>query len=146
MMEGISVRLKRECCRMKKEGASNAEVYAFFSQNVNKPCSAGSFRSMLSRWMRKDFPDDTTLMAGTYEGFTAHNATVQVSKTGEIVQAWIKQKADDFNPEEFLEAIRGEVDPYVYFLITTPKQIECWKSRYSTCTGVFLTLSAMSLY
>jgi hypothetical protein len=69
---------------------------------------------MLNRWMQKDFPDDTTLVCGTYEGFTAHNATVQVSKTGEIVQAWIKQKADEFDPEEFLAALRGGIEPYVY--------------------------------
>jgi UDP-2,3-diacylglucosamine pyrophosphatase LpxH len=64
--------------------------------------------------MSKNYPDESTLEAGTYEGFIAHNATVQVSKTGEIVQAWIKQKASDFEPEDFLEAIRGTVEPYVY--------------------------------
>jgi hypothetical protein len=64
--------------------------------------------------MKKTFPDDTTLQCGTYDGFTAHDATVQVSKTGEIVQAWIKQKADDFDPEEFLAALKAEVEPYTY--------------------------------
>jgi UDP-2,3-diacylglucosamine pyrophosphatase LpxH len=65
-------------------------------------------------WMRKTFPDTTTLEGGTYEGFTAHDATVQVSKSGEIIQAWIKQKADNFDPEDFLEAIRESVEPFVY--------------------------------
>jgi hypothetical protein len=37
-----------------------------------------------------------------------------VSKTGEIVQAWIKQKPDEFDPEDFLEAIRASVDPIVF--------------------------------
>jgi UDP-2,3-diacylglucosamine pyrophosphatase LpxH len=64
--------------------------------------------------MKKPMVDDTTLECGTYEGFIAHDATVQVSKSGEIVQAWIKQKASDFNPEEFLEAIRENVEPFVY--------------------------------
>jgi hypothetical protein len=54
------------------------------------------------------------LECGTYEGFIAHDATVQVSKTGEIVQAWIKQKASDFDPEEFIAAIRENVEPFVY--------------------------------
>lgn len=114
MLEGIPIRVKRECCRMKRDGVSNPEIYEYFSHQVGKPCAASSFRGMLNRWMKKDFPDDTTLMCGTYEGFAAHDATVQVSKTGEIVQAWIKQKADEFDPEEFLSALRGSIEPYEY--------------------------------
>ena len=114
MLEGIPIRVKRECCRMKREGASNAEVYDFYSQSVGRPCKASAFRGMLNRWMKKDFPDDTTLACGTYEGFTAHNATVQVSKNGEIVQAWIKQRANDFDPSDFLEALRDVIEPYEY--------------------------------
>ncbi len=114
MLEGIPIRLKRECCRMKREGASNKEIYEYYSQQVDQSCKFDCFRGMLNRWMKKNFPDDTTLACGTYEGFTAHNATVQVSKTGEIVQAWIKQKPTDFDPEELLEALRGNIEPYVY--------------------------------
>ena len=114
MQEGIPIRLKRECCRMKRAGVSNAEIYAFYCTQVDKRCTLHTFRGQLSSWMRKTFPDDTTLTCGTYEGFTAHNATVQVSKTGEIVQAWIKQKADDFDPEEFLAALKGHIEPYEY--------------------------------
>lgn len=115
MSESIPVEVKRECCRMKREGLSNEQIYkGYYTHQVEDPCGRGTFRSMLSRWMKKTFPDDTTLLCGTYDGFTAHNATVQVSKTGEIVQAWIKQKANDFDPEEFLAAIKGEVEPYVY--------------------------------
>jgi UDP-2,3-diacylglucosamine pyrophosphatase LpxH len=69
---------------------------------------------MALTWKKKFYPDDATLECGTYEGFTAHDATVQVSKTGEIVQAWIKQKADSFDPEDFLDAIRDSVEPFVY--------------------------------
>lgn len=114
MQEGIPIRVKRECCRLKREGHSNKEIYAYYSTQVDQVCNANAFRTLLNRWMKKSFPDDTTLEAGTYEGFTAHNATVQVSKTGEIIQAWIKQKADEFNPEDFLEAIRGKIEPYDY--------------------------------
>ena len=110
MSQIIPIQIKRECCRLKREGTSSRDIYdEYYSEQVNEICSYGTFRSLLSRWMRKDFPDDTTLICGTYEGFTAHNATVQVSKTGEIVQAWIKQKADAFDPEEFLAAISGKV-------------------------------------
>ena len=111
----IPVKVKRECCRMKREGMSNREIYEkYYSRQVDEVCGLDAFRSMVNRWMKRTFPDDLTLEAGTYEGFTAHNATVQVSKTGEIIQAWIKQKADEFDPEEFLNALRSEIEPYVY--------------------------------
>lgn len=111
----IPIEVKRECCRMKREGIPLREIYDnFYVHNVPKVCSYKEFRGQLNIWMKKTFPDDTTLMCGTYEGFTAHNATVQVSKTGEIVQAWIKQRAEEFDPEEFLAALKGEIEPYVY--------------------------------
>jgi UDP-2,3-diacylglucosamine pyrophosphatase LpxH len=114
MQEGIPINVKRECCRMKREGANNDEIYEYFTQNTNRSYTRSSFRSSLSRWMKLAFPDDTTLVCGTYEGYIAHDATVQVSKSGEIIQAWIKQKASDFDPEGFLKAIRENVEPFVY--------------------------------
>ena len=115
MRNYIPLELKRECCQMKQDGKSNKEIYDFYCQHeTGIPCGYDAFRGMLNRWMKRVFPDDTTLEAGTYEGFTAHNATVQVSKNGEIVQAWIKQKADDFDPEEFIAAVRDSVEPFVY--------------------------------
>lgn len=115
MNQVIPVRVKRECCRLKLEGKTTKEVYEqYYCKVIAESGTLNSFRGMLSRWMKKDFPDDTTLECGTYEGFTAHNATVQVSKTGEIIQAWIKQRPDEFDPEDFLNAIRGAVEPYAY--------------------------------
>ena len=110
----ISIDVKRECCRMKREGMTNAEIYEYYKNEADSACSRNSFRAMLSRWMKKRYADETTLECGTYEGFVAHDATVQVSKTGEIVQAWIKQKAGAFDPEDFLEAIRDSVEPHIY--------------------------------
>ena len=110
----IPIEVKQECCRMKREGKTNAEIYEYYKQEVDSACSRSSFRSLLHRWMKKRFADETTLECGTYEGFIAHDATVQVSKSGEIVQAWIKQKAGVFDPEDFLEAIRDSVEPHIY--------------------------------
>lgn len=110
----IPIKVKRDCCQMKREGADLTTIYAYYTQQVGETCTRSAFRGMLNRWMKLDFPDDLTLTAGTYDRFTAHNATVQVSKTGEIVQAWIKQRANEFDPEEFLEALRGEIEPYAY--------------------------------
>ena len=115
MSVGAPVRVKRECCRLKDAGMSARAIYnEYYINEVEDPCSFTSFRRLIQRWGKKAFPDDTTLEAGTYDGFVAHNATVQVSKSGEIVQAWIKQKASDFDPEDFLNAIRDNVEPYIY--------------------------------
>lgn len=115
MRKVIPIQVKKTCCQMRAEGKSNREIYDdYFLKATDSPASFISFRSMLNRWVKKRQPDDTTLECGTYEGFIAHDATVQVSKSGEIVQAWIKQKATDFDPEDFLEAIRGCVEVYIY--------------------------------
>lgn len=115
MQRVIPVQVKKTCCQMRNEGKSYREIYKeYFLTNTDSPATYESFRRMLHKWMNKRMVDDTTLECGTYEGFIAHDATVQVSKTGEIVQAWIKQKAESFDPEDFLEAIRGNVEPFVY--------------------------------
>lgn len=115
MQKVIPIQVKKTCCQMRNEGKTPREIYdEYYSKAVDNPSGRENFRKSLHKWMTKRFPDDTTLECGTYEGFIAHNATVQVSKSGEIVQAWIKQKAADFDPEDFLKAIQASVEPYVY--------------------------------
>lgn len=115
MKKVIPIEVKKTCCQMRAEGRPYREIYKeYFVNAVENPGIYESFRKMAYKWSQKTFPDDTTLECGTYEGFIAHNATVQVSKSGEIVQAWIKQKAVDFDPEEFVAAIRESVEPFVY--------------------------------
>lgn len=111
----IPLQVKKICCELIEKGHKPRDVYNdYFSKKFEKPQSYESFRRSLYRWMNKDFPDDMTLRMGTYEGFTAHGATVQVSADGEIVQAWIKQKVDQLDPEEFIQAIRESIEPYEY--------------------------------
>lgn len=117
----IPLEVKRTCCKMRNEGVPLRKIYdEYFKIQFEKPSSFDSFRRLVRMWKKHVFPDNTTLEGGTYEGFTAHDATVQVSSNGEIVQAWIKQKADDLDPEEFLKVIRENVEPYEY----TPKKLE----------------------
>lgn len=111
----IPIDIKKTCCEMYKSGMTQREVYdSYFKTQFDEPQSFRSFKTSLSRWTAKSYPDDFTLNAGTYEGFTAHAATVQVSKTGEIVQAWIKQNVSDTDMEEFMDAVREVVEPYDY--------------------------------
>lgn len=114
-MTVIPIEVKKTCLRMKADGRPIREIYeTYYLPETKSPASEHSFRGMLNRWAKKQWADDTTLAAGTYEGFVAHNATVQVSKSGEIVQAWIKQRAEDFDHEDFIEAIRGNVETFAY--------------------------------
>lgn len=111
----IPIEVKKTCCQLKAEGRTNKEIYeTYFLPETNSPATLNSFRSMFNRWQQKQWADDTTLKCGTYEGFIAHDATVQVSKTGEIIQAWIKQKASDLDPNEFINAIKESVEPFEY--------------------------------
>lgn len=113
MLPSIPLKIKKECCRMRQEGLEPKDIYRnYYTKQVENPCSLNTFRSLLSKWRKQTFPDETTLEYGTYEGFTAHAATVQVSNTGEIVQAWIKQRANEFDPEDFIDALKGAVEKY----------------------------------
>lgn len=115
MLPSIPLKVKKECCRMRQEGLEPKDIYRnYYTKQVENPCSLKAFRSLLSKWRKQTFPDDTTLECGTYEGFVAHGATVQVSKTGEIVQAWIKQNANDFDVDEFLAGVLDKIERYEY--------------------------------
>ena len=111
----IPIEVKRHCCELREQGVDSKEIYnTYFKHQFKNPQTYRAFTSQLTRWRRRLYPDNTTLSAGTYEGFVAHDATVQVSANGEIVQAWIKQKADDVDPTEFICAIRESVEPYIF--------------------------------
>lgn len=115
-MTAIPISVKTKCCEMRKQGYTTREIYnTYFKQQFEKPQSFNAFRVSMYRWMLKEYPDEITLERGTYDGFVAHDATVQVSASGEIIQAWIKQKADNFDVDEFVEAIKSAVEPYAYF-------------------------------
>lgn len=109
----IPLEVKKTCCEMHAKGISRREIYdSYYKQAVENPSTFSAFRRSITNWQNKIMPDDLTLEQGTYEGFTAHAATVQVSKKGEIVQAWIKQKVDEFDMDDFLEAIGERVEPF----------------------------------
>ena len=109
----IPVYIKAKCCRMKQAGVPIIDIYNnYFLKESESECSFRSFIRSIARWEKKTFPDDTTLKCGTYEGFVANGATVQVSKTGEIVQAWIKQKASDFDADEFMSGVLDKIEHY----------------------------------
>lgn len=115
MREKIPIEVKKTCIEMSATGESLRSIYdGYFKHQFENPQSYESFRRSVHKWKMSSFPDDTTLVAGTYEGFIAHDATVQVSKNGEIVQAWIKQSANNIDLDELLNAISERVEKYEY--------------------------------
>lgn len=114
-MKPLPIEIKRHCLQLSAEGKTSREIYnEYFSREIENPCAYRTFRTSLQRWRRDLFPDSMTLERGTYEGFVAHGATVQVSAKGEIVQAWIKQTVDENDLNEFIDAIKENVEPYIY--------------------------------
>lgn len=121
MNTGIPIKIKKTCLAMLAEGISKNKIYNdYFVKQFENPQSFRSFERSLFRWKSRLYPDDMTLQAGTYEGFVAHDATVQVSKDGEIVQAWIKQKASDIDLDEIVKVLSEKVERYEY----TPRAID----------------------
>jgi hypothetical protein len=100
---------------MYSAGITMRQVYDdYYQHQVKNPQTFRSFVRSMHRWRKAPYADDLTLNAGTYEGFVAHDATVQVSSKGEIIQAWIKQKASDFDVDEFITAIGERVEKFDY--------------------------------
>ena len=113
MREGIPLKVKRTCVEMYASGKTSRDIYYnYYVNEMENPQSFSSFKRAIQKWKNQVYADDFTLDAGTYEGFVAHNATVQVSKDGEIIQAWIKQRATDVDPEEFIRAIGSKVEKF----------------------------------
>lgn len=82
-------------CVQESRNLTSKEIYdTIFVPTYGEAMSLRSFRRRLLEWKKLKFADETTLFAGTYPGFAAHNATVQVDASGEVRQAWIKQHPD----------------------------------------------------
>lgn len=91
---------------MTRQGMTAREVYNQYYSKI-QDTSYDSFRTLLKRWKKKTFADDGLLeSANLGYKFIPHDSTVQVNGSGEIVQAWIKQKADIDN---VFEQIIGEI-------------------------------------
>lgn len=107
----IDVKIKRKCIDMLNMGKTYKEIYTEYYGALFPETSMETFRKSLHRWKKKTWADNSTLYAGTYPNFVPHDATVQVDKNGEIVQAWIKQHVSDFQMEKLLATICENTQP-----------------------------------
>lgn len=104
----IPYELKRRC--VNAEGSAR-DIYNNIFLPEHEGMSFETFRRKLKLWRRQTFADNATLEAGTYGGFIAHGATVQVNGNGEITQAWIKQSVDDGTFDRLVEVIKESAEP-----------------------------------
>ena len=107
----ISSELKQRCVELKRNGMTSREIYNRVFSQEHDGMAYETFKVKLKRWQKTVFADEDTLKSGTYPGFIAHGATVQVNNKGEIVQAWIKEHADDSQMAALLDYIRENTEP-----------------------------------
>ena len=118
-MEGeyltIPLELKAKCAELYWEGMGAREIYAEHFCKEHEGMSFDTFRRKLRTWRKRQYAESDTLYAGTYGGFTAHNATVQVNGDGVITQAWIKQSAADADWSEIVKVIKENTPVWPLF-------------------------------
>ena len=110
-MAEIGLEVKKKCVELAQGGTTSRAIYKDYFAPIHPTMSYETFRRRLKVWKKKEFADTKTLETGTYPGFIAHGATVQVSGDGQIVQAWIKQHADDNQIMELVDFIRENTTP-----------------------------------
>lgn len=106
----IPYELKKRCVEAKSTMTAE-RIYREIFLPEHKEMTCDSFCRALRKWRRKALASSKTLEAGTYGGFIAHDATVQVDGEGRITQAWIKQRSDDNEYEQILDAIKENIQP-----------------------------------
>ena len=106
--------IKQQCLDLYFSGAKPKQIY----EDVYSKYHTGTlstFERILRKWRNKlKTADNEILNAGTFEGFTAHNATVQVDKDGKITQAWVKQQTDSVDWNEVADKFIEKVEPEHY--------------------------------
>lgn len=117
-MGTINIELKKRCVEASNSGIIAREVYDTVFYPEHTAMSFECFRHKLAKWRKQQMCDSSTLNAGTYGGFTANRATVQVNGKGEVVQAWVKQTRDeDEQYARLIETIKESTEP-----ITAPAE------------------------
>lgn len=106
----IPYELKKKCVSLYKQGKTKRQVYDEVFHNVHPEMAFETFKTKMWDWQKKIvYADDFTLHSGTYEGFTAHDATVQVDSEGRIRQAWIKQSENEIDYEKIIDAFKDNI-------------------------------------
>jgi len=95
MSRVIPVEVKQRCVELYNKGTSTEKLYKehYLKYGSGK---LSTFERQLRKWRSKTRVDNELLEKGNLSyKFTPHATTVQVDKNGEIIQSWIKGKAQD---------------------------------------------------
>lgn len=118
--------------------SNSRDVYNNLFIKEHHDMSYETFRHKLKAWKKKCCADPDSLSSGTYEGFTAHNATVQVNHNGEVIQAWVKQTADDNGYKELLEIVKDikpvKIEPINYTQSSDMLEIPLFDMHFGVAT------------
>lgn len=103
----IPPEVKAKCVKMHMSGITAREIYEkCYKKHSNAAFS--TFHRNLRKWKNKTLENDETLEAGNLGfNFPAHATTVQVDKHNNIVQAWIKGKAENNIYKELIEHVQA---------------------------------------
>lgn len=127
MRNFIPMELKERCAELYCQGVTSRKIYEDVFIKEWSGTSLSTFRRKIQDWAdaykRGQRIDTSTLESGTYEGFTAHGATVQVDGQGNIVQAWVKQHSNDANWDEIIEKFKDIIIPYRVQNDTDPNEM-----------------------
>lgn len=110
----IDYSIKKHCVKMADSGKTSREIYDEYYHSLFPNTTLEGFKRTLRKWKNLKFADQDILNSGTFGGFTAHGATVQVDGKGNLTQAWIKQnteKEDQF--ERLIEKAEKGFTPTV---------------------------------
>lgn len=106
-MNVVTIQDKKKCIELSRQGLTAREVYTQYYSKLYDT-SFDTFRALLKKWKKKSFADDKLLEVGNLSyAFKPNATTVQVNGQGEIVQSWIKSKADDNLYIELIDAIKN---------------------------------------
>lgn len=95
MSRVIPVEVKQKCVELYNKGTSIEKLYKEQYLKYGKG-KLSTFERQLRKWRSKARVDNELLEKGNLSyKFTPHATTVQVDKNGEIIQSWIKGKAQD---------------------------------------------------
>lgn len=115
----IPYALKRACVEAYAAGKNSRQIYEYIFSPEHGSMAYETFKVKLKHWRKGAMADQRTEQAGTYPGMIANAATVQVDASGNITQAWIKQRAG-ISTADVLEAIRETVQPVQLPACETP--------------------------
>ena len=122
LLDIIPIEVKKKCIEL-NQNMTAREVYTnYYSKHYD--LSFDSFKRQLKRWKKKVQVDDKILEAGNLSyNFTPHATTVQVDRSGKIIQSWIKSNAEDRLYLELIETIKQNT-PHEIIKFTPKEEAE----------------------